>query len=582
MRALRDGVVEAARLLGDEGVPAALSFTCAEIADARGTAWGPRGPEDVRLALAPWRDPGAEEHLGAVHESLLAGRKEAGAFYTPAFLVEHLLEEALVPLLSPGERVRVLDPACGTGAFLVPAARRIAQGTGLPLADAVTCVHGVDLDPVAVDIARFLLWLEAPSVPRSVLDAHVVVGNGLELPPDASYDVVVGNPPFLNQLRTATTREAPIEGVGPYTDTSAVFLLRSAGLVRDGGRVGLVQPLSVLAARDAAPVRAALDRDGGLVSLWASDRPVFDGTPVLTCAPVWERGRAGSGEEWSARAAPAFGIPAVNAVDRPRRARRPRTLHRRLPRPVLRAGAVRARGDLGRRGTGPGGAGDHGPDRAGGVPVGADADPVRQAEVRRAGRRPRRVAGRRRRWRRGPSRGLVPKVLVATQGAVLEGVVDVDGAWLPSVPTLVCTPPPDRLWHVLAVLLAPPVVALAAARYLGTGLSARSVKLSAKQLAALPLPVDRAAWDRGAELARAAQWAESSDERVGLLLSCAEEMCDGVRRRPRRDLGLVGEASTVDVIRSGTSVRKWRYEETPCDGRGDAGGPRGDVDVMHV
>ncbi len=312
MRALRDGVVEAARLLGDEGVPAALSFTCAEIADARGTAWGPRGPEDVRMALAPWRDPGAEEHLGAVHESLLVGRKEAGAFYTPAFLVEHLLEEALVPLLSPGERVRVLDPACGTGAFLVPAARRIAQVTGLPLADAVTCVHGVDLDPVAVDIARFLLWLEAPSVPRSVLEAHVVVGNGLELAPDASYDVVVGNPPFLNQLRTATTREAPIEGVGPYTDTSAVFLLRSAGLVRDGGRVGLVQPLSVLAARDAAPVRAALDGDGGLVSLWASDRPVFDGTPVLTCAPVWERGRAGSGEEWSARAAPAFGIPAVN------------------------------------------------------------------------------------------------------------------------------------------------------------------------------------------------------------------------------------------------------------------------------
>ena len=121
---------------------------------------------------------------------------------------------------------------------------------------------------------------------------------------------------------------------------------------------------------------------------------------------------------------------------------------------------------------------------------------------------------------------LVPKVLVATQGAVLEGVADVDGAWLPSVPTLVCTPPPDRLWHVLAVLLAPPVVALAAARYLGTGLSARSVKLSAKQLAALPLPVDRAAWDRGAELARAAQGAESSDERVGLLLSCAEEMCE--------------------------------------------------------
>ena len=338
-------MVEAARLLGDEGVPAALSFTCAEIANARGTAWGPRGPDDVRLALAAWRDPGAEEHLGAVHASLLAGRKEAGAFYTPAFLVEHLLEEALVPLLSRGERARVLDPACGTGAFLVPAARRIAQVTGLPLADAVTCVHGVDLDPVAVDITRFLLWLEAPSVPRSVLDAHVVVGNGLELPPDASYDVVVGNPPFLNQLRTATTREATIEGVGPCTDTSAVFLLRSAGLVRDGGRVGLVQPLSVLAARDAAPVRAALDRERRAgVAVGVGPAGVRRDAGADVRAGLGARpGRFRRGVERPGRA----GVrdPGREAVDGPGRARRPRSLYRRLPRPVLRAGAVRARGD---------------------------------------------------------------------------------------------------------------------------------------------------------------------------------------------------------------------------------------------
>jgi hypothetical protein len=120
---------------------------------------------------------------------------------------------------------------------------------------------------------------------------------------------------------------------------------------------------------------------------------------------------------------------------------------------------------------------------------------------------------------------LVPKVLVATQGAVLEGVVDVDGRWLPSVPTLVCVPPPDLLWHALAVLLAPPVVALAAARYLGTGLTARAVKLSAKQLAALPLPGDRAAWDRGAELARAAQDSGTDEQRRRGLVACAEAMC---------------------------------------------------------
>jgi hypothetical protein len=93
------------------------------------------------------------------------------------------------------------------------------------------------------------------------------------------------------------------------------------------------------------------------------------------------------------------------------------------------------------------------------------------------------------------------------------------------VPTLVCTPPADRLWHVLALLLAPPVVAYAAAHYLGTGLSAKSIKLSARQLAALPLPRRRGAWDRGADLARAAHATKTGAQRDRLLGQCAAQMC---------------------------------------------------------
>jgi hypothetical protein len=71
----------------------------------------------------------------------------------------------------------------------------------------------------------------------------------------------------------------------------------------------------------------------------------------------------------------------------------------------------------------------------------------------------------------------------------------------------------DRPWHALAVLCAPPVVAHAAAAYVGTGLSGRSIKLSARQVAALPLPSDPAAWDQGARHAEA-----------GDLLACARVM----------------------------------------------------------
>ena len=524
MRPLRESVLQVAGLPGVDGTAAALRWACAEIADARGLQWGERGPAEAVAMLAPWREPGAEEHLGAVHESLLEGRKTAGAFYTPAFLVEHLLDRALAPLLGPGRPARVLDPACGTGAFLVPAVRRTAQLCGIPRAQAVAFVHGVDLDPTAVEIARFLLWLQAPDVPREVLEANVRVGDGLAPGGEGEYDVVVGNPPFLNQLRTATVRETPVEGVGPYTDTSAVFLLRSASLVRDGGRVGLVQPLSVLAARDAGPVRDALDREGALVSLWATDRPVFDGTPVLTCAPVWERGRRGSGEPWSALAAPSFGIPAVElATDHgtvgelgPCTADFRDQFYGLVPFVREAADGVVDAGEAALVTTG---LIEPAECRWGRVPTRFNKQrydaPVVDVDALRA-------EGALASW---ADARLVPKVLVATQGPVLEAVVDEEGAWLPSVPTLVCTPPPDRLWHVLAVLLAPPVVAHAAARYLGTGLSARSVKLSAKQLAALPLPGDRDAWTRAAELAAAAQRASSAADRVEALVRCATEMC---------------------------------------------------------
>ncbi len=119
----------------------------------------------------------------------------------------------------------------------------------------------------------------------------------------------------------------------------------------------------------------------------------------------------------------------------------------------------------------------------------------------------------------------VPKLLVATQGRVIEAVVDTEGAWLPSVPVLTVVAAPGALWHLLAVLLSPPVVAAAAARYLGTALAPGAIKLSARQVASLPLPVDRGSWDRGALLAEAAQRGPTGERRARLV-ACAEVMCE--------------------------------------------------------
>ena len=154
-----------------------------------------------------------------------------------------------------------------------------------------------------------------PAAPLPELSVRV--GDALDdgAPPPSSYDVVVGNPPFLNQLERATAQERSAAArvrredpglLGPYTDLSAVFLVRAARWVAPGGRVALVQPSSLLAARDAAGVRARLAETCVLESLWSSEGRAFDAS-VHTCAPVLRRRAA---DEHQGEVARSVGVPA--------------------------------------------------------------------------------------------------------------------------------------------------------------------------------------------------------------------------------------------------------------------------------
>jgi len=173
-----------------------------------------------------WRNVGASE-LGSVYESLLerhprlnkeagtfeletaAGheRKTTGSYYTPTSLVDCLLDSALDPVLDEACKkpdpeaalldLKVCDPACGSGHFLVAAARRIAKrlaairsGDEEPsprevqkaLRDVVgRCIYGVDLNPMAVELCKVSLWMEAlePGKPLSFLKSHIQPGNAL-------------------------------------------------------------------------------------------------------------------------------------------------------------------------------------------------------------------------------------------------------------------------------------------------------------------------------------------------------------------------------------------------------------------
>jgi len=176
-----------------------------------------------------YRNLGPEE-LGSVYESLLemhpdihleaaqfklnvsAGseRKTTGSYYTPTSLVNCLLDSALEPVIAQAIKgknfeeqeqailnLKVCDPACGSGHFLIAAAHRLAKRlAGIrareeepaptaiqhALRDVISrCIYGVDINPMSVELCKVSLWMEAmePGKPLAFLDHHIQCGNSL-------------------------------------------------------------------------------------------------------------------------------------------------------------------------------------------------------------------------------------------------------------------------------------------------------------------------------------------------------------------------------------------------------------------
>lgn len=263
--------LEAAKIANDRLLEALFHLSTFESEEGRGRR-ARRGPRRrVRFSALD------VEELGSVYESLLelhpvvqlepprfdfvrgGERKSTGSYYTPDPLVRELVRSALEPVLearlasasSPAEKekailsLKIVDPASGSGHFLLAAARRLAQElarirTGEPepapaarrgaLRDVVrSCLYAVDKNRRAVELAKVALWLESlvPGVPLSFLDPHVRRGDSLlgvfsleQLAagiPDEAYEKLEGDDPaVVNALRKRNRAERGAGGTGLF------------------------------------------------------------------------------------------------------------------------------------------------------------------------------------------------------------------------------------------------------------------------------------------------------------------------------------------------------------------------------
>ncbi len=255
-------------------------------------------------------------------------RKRDGVYYTPEWVVERVIEETIQPLFARwkaaagwpevGEpskaaaeaywqrltRIKVIDPACGSGAFLIVALRHLereftatvaaARAAGaIPAAPDEAAItemilshnlFGVDINPASVEITKLSLWLHTamPNKPLSSLDRSIACGNSLidsrfynkrnildaeerdrintfDWEGDfalGSFDAVIGNPPYV-KLQNFVQVHADManwllhgsSGKAPYASTRTgnfdlylPFIEKGLSLLNDDGRMGYIAP----------------------------------------------------------------------------------------------------------------------------------------------------------------------------------------------------------------------------------------------------------------------------------------------------------------------------------------------------
>jgi type I restriction-modification system DNA methylase subunit len=267
-------------------------------------------------------------------------RKEQGIYYTPTWVVDYIvgfsIREALKRRGAKAESLRVLDPACGSGTFLLRAFDHVMRArnptgasvqakfdpeTAGPLIALRTSVltenlFGVDLDSRAVEIAQLNLMIRAAESRHRLptLERNVRVGNSVVADPnvdqravdwstafpvptsEGGFDVIVTNPPYV-RIQNLSAPEVEYFGKRFKADWNydiyTIFVQQAWELLREGGVAGFILPNKFLNANYGRSLRTFLADRGAILKLMDfRDYQVFDDATTYTCLLFLRKGKA--------------------------------------------------------------------------------------------------------------------------------------------------------------------------------------------------------------------------------------------------------------------------------------------------
>jgi type II restriction/modification system DNA methylase subunit YeeA len=269
-------------------------------------------------------------------------RKEQGIYYTPSYIVDYIVKNSVGEFIkthTPEEikKVRILDPACGSGSFLIRAYKELenywlhnsdfAQTTleseefySKKVEILKNNIFGVDLDPKAVEIAQLNLLLQISERKQRlpILQNNIKVGNSLiddssisdrafkweeefpEIMKEGGFDIVIGNPPYIpiEEFPDAdkTYYFKNYKSAFRKFDTSILFIERSSILIKNQGILGFITPQTWQTGDNYSKFRSILFSSYNLKRLVNLPFDVFQNAYIDTGIVILSKGKLKNSE----------------------------------------------------------------------------------------------------------------------------------------------------------------------------------------------------------------------------------------------------------------------------------------------
>ena len=467
----------------------------------------------------------AEQHQNWLAEQGL--RTLQGSFYTPFDVVESLIEVAagsrLGQITDFIDAPTVIDPACGTGNFLIIAALRIVDqlvSLGFNTSESMefvvrNCVYGTDVDESAL---------------RQCAENLSSLTGGEVKPAEIRLNFPCRDALLIDDAGAAAKSQPSFFDVAPEKWSDLFPSVYESS-----------NPMSFLATRDSESVRRVLAGSPSISSIWVCSEKVFDAAVQVTAISITLGKPTETIKIYSGRSFDYVGDTKTFTATEPTWSRA-MTAARRFPVALLQSQGrlcdiAEITGDF--------------RDQYYGLADAVVENPTPTAEQMKLAtvglidpglfawgqtstrftKKPftfpvvnlEKLEPKITEWVNSRRR---PKVIVATQTKILECFVDEVGDVLPSVPLSTINSAPEMIWHIAAMLSAPPISLLACERHFGAGMSADVLKLGARDLLDLPLPQNKEPWDSAALSFKALQNAESITDRRNIMTKIGRLMCE--------------------------------------------------------